>query len=110
MPLGSVTWKARSPHSSTVSGMVMATPSDSLRLQPRQLALEVIDHKGQDQAGGVAVPLVRRKAGQASTKEDHVHAAVRPRQRGEAIGRHLFDKAEVIPQEVRRSADVIDVE
>ncbi len=32
IPLGSRTWKARSPHSSSVSGIEMATPARTLNL------------------------------------------------------------------------------
>jgi hypothetical protein len=105
-PLGSVTWKARSPHSSTVSGIVMATPS----AQPGQLAFEVVDGKGEDQAGGVLVALVVGQRFQTPAQEDDVHCGVLTRQRREAVGGHRRAEAEVLDEEGAGRGDVLDVQ
>jgi hypothetical protein len=72
-PLGSVTWKARCPHSVTVGGMVMATPSARSRASSPS---KVVDDKGEDQAGGVPVALVGGQRFQTAAEEDDVHPGV----------------------------------
>src|ERR1039457_7057715 len=83
---------------------------DSLPARPGQLAFEVLDGKGEDQAGGVGVALVVGQRLQAPAGEYDVNPGVRTRPRHEAFGGHLLAKAEVPGEEGTGCGDVLDVQ
>src|SRR5215831_10702882 len=82
----------------------------SLRAQPGQFPFEIIDDKGEDQAGGVVVTLIIGQRFQAPAEEDDVHRGVLAAQRRKAVGGHLLAEAEVLGEEGTGCGDVLDIQ